>query len=83
MQLQIGSEILYLPTSIYAHDSLNSLAAGNYNFGLVLGLKEIKLTSLMDSTTFLDDITAAWLHAEGGSGYGRRGSQVGQFSLKH
>ena len=46
------------------HDGLYNLAVGIYNFGLVLGLKQIKLTSLMDSTTFLDDIIAAWLQKE-------------------
>ena len=35
-----------------------------YNLGLVLGLKQTKVKSLMDSTTFLDDVIAAWLRKE-------------------
>ena len=35
-----------------------------YNLGLVLGLKQTKVKALMDSTTFLDDVIAAWLRKE-------------------
>ena len=35
-----------------------------YELGLVLGLNHTKLTSKMDSLTFLEDVIAAWLCQE-------------------
>ena len=35
-----------------------------YDLGLVLGLRHSKLKTIMDSTTFRDDVIAAWLRKE-------------------
>ena len=35
-----------------------------YNLGVVLGLRQNKVKSMMDSATFLDDVIAAWLRKE-------------------
>ena len=35
-----------------------------YNLGLVLGISQHKTKAMMDSTTFLDDVIAAWLRRE-------------------
>ena len=35
-----------------------------YNLGLVLGLRHSKVKAMMDSTTFLGDVIAAWLRKE-------------------
>ena len=35
-----------------------------YDLGLVLGLRQGKLKTIMDSTTFRDDVIAAWLRKE-------------------
>ena len=35
-----------------------------YELGLVLGLNHTKLTRLMKSLTFLEDVIAAWLRQE-------------------
>ena len=35
-----------------------------YNLGLLLGLSHHKLKTKMDSSTFLDDVIAAWLRKE-------------------
>ena len=35
-----------------------------YNLGVVLGLKQIKVKTLKDSDTFLDDVITAWLRKE-------------------
>ena len=35
-----------------------------YHLGLVLGLKQTKVTTLKDSDTFLDNVIAAWLRKE-------------------
>ena len=35
-----------------------------YNLGLVLGISQHKTKAMMDSSTFLDDVIAAWLRRE-------------------
>ena len=35
-----------------------------YNLGLVLGISQNKTKAMMDSSTFLDDVIAAWLRRE-------------------
>ena len=35
-----------------------------YNLGLVLGISQHKTKGMMDSSTFLDDVIAAWLRRE-------------------
>ena len=35
-----------------------------YNLGLVLGISHHKTKAMMDSSTFLDDVIAAWLRRE-------------------
>ena len=35
-----------------------------YNLGLVLGINQRKTKAMMDSSTFLDDVIAAWLRRE-------------------
>ena len=35
-----------------------------YNLGLVMGLTQSKLKTMMESATFLDDVVAAWLRKE-------------------
>ena len=35
-----------------------------YNLGLVLGISQHKTKTMMDSSTFLDDVIAAWLRRE-------------------
>ena len=35
-----------------------------YNLGLVLGISQHKAKTMMDSSTFLDDVIAAWLRRE-------------------
>ena len=35
-----------------------------YNLGLVLGVSQRKTKAMMDSSTFLDDVIAAWLRRE-------------------
>lgn len=35
-----------------------------YNLGLALGLTRTTLEEMMDSTTFLEDVIAAWLQKE-------------------
>ena len=37
-----------------------------HNLGLVLGLTRTTLEAMMDSTTFLEDVIAAWLREEDG-----------------
>ena len=35
-----------------------------YHLGLILGLRQSKLKTMMESATFLDDVIAAWLRKE-------------------
>ena len=35
-----------------------------YNLGLVLGISQHKTKAMMDSSTFVDDVIAAWLRRE-------------------
>ena len=35
-----------------------------YHLGLILGLRQSKLKTMMESATFLDDVVAAWLRKE-------------------
>ena len=35
-----------------------------YNLGLVIGISQHKTKAMMDSSTFLDDVIAAWLRRE-------------------
>ena len=51
-----------------------------YNLGLVLGISQHKTKAMMDSSTFLDDVIAAWLRREDQV---KKESLVGLSSLGH
>ena len=45
-------------------DYLLQLETHLYNLGLVVGISQHKTKAMMDSSTFLNDVIAAWLRRE-------------------